>query len=1684
MLSFSLEKDFVETYRNKQEKFGFNGLGNIVFYRTYSRIKSNGEYETWADVCERVINGMYSILQDYTLSHQRRWDYNKAQKDAQEAFDRMFNFKWTPSGRGLWMMGTPFIHERKISEALLNCFSGDTKIITKEYGSIQLIDIIGEQVTAWTSDGWKKAYINSFGKQTLYNITFAPCIGGKKLRSNVRQTYKATANHRWILVDGETTNLAVGDKVKSNPVTIVKDEQYRNGYLHGIIFGDGSKISHTYANGDYGFSLRACDEKMKSAANSVADLFDSVNWNIPTFNGDPLYFKRSNIEYKEFPDTNNSNYISGFIDGWMAADSWTTPSGSYNLGSSHPQAIEWIKNNAAIGGYILTGLTIDNRETNFGKRTYPLVKMTLNHSNDVTWEVVNIEELAEDNVYCATVPEIGNFTLSSGILTGNCAFISTKDINTEYGEIFEWIANMLMLGVGVAFDTLGAGTTMVYSPDTDLTDLYVIPDSREGWSISIKLLVNTYLYPNENPVDFDYSLIRKKGQSINGFGGIASGPEPLQLCHQRIREYLNKNCGKNITSRTIVDICNAIGACVVAGNVRRCLPYYANVQTDNGFKKICDIQIGDTVVTGGISNKVIGKIDSGKQKTLKIKHRFGSLECTPNHRVAVFSELDKYVFVEASKLSIGDRLVFDSSGIDGYDTILPPFINSEHPNATQIKFPTIVNAEFAWLIGSIQGDGYVGDGSIEISQETKYINILNKFQYIMYDSFKSWGEIRQDSKNEKMFKFRAQSVSLTDWLRENVKKSKTAILVPEYIKSSSRDVRFAYLAGLLDTDGSVRKNSTICAVSTIYIDFARQVVSLLASLGIAAKINTNNKSGYGGSVISHEVTISGRRNKVQYFSGVNQHSVSDKLSNLGNEGFIDFSYPKNMLTKNTAKNISNYHLAGSINIDKTSSSSTYLPTEILSIEYSENEVQTFDIEVENVHQFTTNGIVVHNSAELALGSVDDEDYVSLKNYSKEENQYRMDIGWSSNNSVIGNGIEDYSSVANNIYYNGEPGVVWLDNIAKYGRMGEEKYDNAIGVNPCSEIPLASREMCVSGDTYIQTRTNGVTKIKDLIGIPVEIWNGEKWANVTPFETGKNVLYRITLSDGSYLDATPNHKWLAKTKTQANMRELMTKELSVGMKLPSFSLGKSEGIFDDNAYAYGWFAGDGFMDDGTPMAVVQESEYFIAEDNNWKTYKAQHPEGYNAPFKRVTFNGVLNPENCKQLRNKTDGLPKNIMDYDNDSIANFIGGWIDADGHLAKQTNTDNYILYGTEQKIRDAQLLLRRIGVDHASIQLYAKKGEKTNFGIRNYDLWKIYIPSFECEAIKTQLKKATRFGSRIGANPRYSGVKIDHARTQKIIRIEKIADSEQTYCFFEPEKNMGVFGNVITKQCNLSEIYMHNMEDEYDFQRTIKFAYLYSKVVSLTYEWIADKKSRKIMMKNRRTGVGTTAIAQFLSNHSVNELIQWWDNGYKLIQSYDNRYSQWLGIPLSIRTTTMKPSGTISLLPGATPGAHFPHDNYYLRRVRIQEDTPMLEVLKYAGYRIEKDIYSDNTAVVEIPIHIEGQTIKDKSIWEQMQIASLVQKYWSDNAVSITISFDPTKTSIEEINSCLKLYANELKCVSMLPVTPEGKYAQMPYESITKAEYEERMAEITPIKNLAESMSIVNKMRDSFCDGESCAIT
>jgi adenosylcobalamin-dependent ribonucleoside-triphosphate reductase len=149
----------------------------------------------------------------------------------------------------------------------------------------------------------------------------------------------------------------------------------------------------------------------------------------------------------------------------------------------------------------------------------------------------------------------------------NCAFRSTRDLPTKGGYLFAWMMDALMVGVGVGFDTEGAGTVTIQEPQYT-NDTLVIDDSREGWVDSVHMLLDGFFSGGKVP-KFDYSAIRPEGALIHGFGGTSSGPNPLIELHDNLTELYTDKVGEPVSSVDIVDTENLIGRCVVAGNVRR-----------------------------------------------------------------------------------------------------------------------------------------------------------------------------------------------------------------------------------------------------------------------------------------------------------------------------------------------------------------------------------------------------------------------------------------------------------------------------------------------------------------------------------------------------------------------------------------------------------------------------------------------------------------------------------------------------------------------------------------------------------------------------------------------------------------------------------------------------------------------------------------------------------------------------------------------------------------------------------------------------------------------------------------------------------------------------------------------------------------------------------------------------------
>ena len=947
-MKFELEKSFVEKYSKQRVNFGFNGLGELTYYRTYSRLKDNGENEKWFETVERVVNGIYSIQKKHIHEQDLGWNENKAQVSAQEMYERMFNFKFLPPGRGLWACGTSIV-DKGLGAAMNNCFSGDTEFVTS-LGIKKLADCVGQEVMVLNSNkDFVKGTVSSFGEQELYNVTLRP-FG---LRSNLQLEYRVTENHRWILSDGSvTTKLRVGDKVLSNPYinTDISSKEYRTGFAHGLIFGNGTR--HTYYPERH--IIQVCDGREKYYEVMFKDLDGYVSrtdgGKYPT-----LTIVRKGENWKSLPEQKSPVYLAGFIEGWLSADSHTKGAGTC-LDTQNSEAAQWLIDNAVYAGYSATGISIENSDTNFGKRKSPLNRVRL-VKNQVTYIVDYITSISnEEEVFCVTEPKTGSFTLAGGILTGNCGFVSTKDIHKDFAKPFCFMMDMSMLGVGIGFDVKGEGKVRITKPiptSESIMFTYTIPDTREGWVESLRLLLDSYILdPGESEsfeIQFDYSQIRKAGEPIKTFGGISSGPDPLVKLHKQLKAILDKRIDRTLSATDIADIMNLIGVCVVSGNVRR-------------------------------------------------------------------------------------------------------------------------------------------------------------------------------------------------------------------------------------------------------------------------------------------------------------------------------------------------------------------------------------------------------SAQIMFGEADNKEYLDLKNY--KVNPERMEYGWTSNNSVFCNETTDYAEASERTAINGEPGYFWLENAQQYGRMCEapnDKDSKVVGCNPCAEQSLENYELCCLVETF------------------------------------------------------PN-------------------------------------------------------------------------------------------------------------------------------------------------------------------------------------------------------------------------------------------------------------------------------------------NHENLADYLRTLKFAYLYGKSVTLLKTH--NKDTNKVLLRNRRIGLSQTGIAQFLETHNLEEYRVWCDTGYKTVQKYDEIYSNWLCIPKSVKTTSIKPSGTISLLAGATPGMHYPEDNFYIRRVRIAKTSELLKACKTAGYKVVDDVVDSSSVVVEIPVQVNCRTVNEVSIWEQVELASFIQKWWADNQVSCTVTFKPEEA--KEILPILKYHQYDLKAISFLPKVEAGAYRQMPYESISEERYKSLIKGIKPLE-------ITNMHQDSkpelYCDSTKCEV-
>ena len=283
---------------------------------------------------------------------------------------------------------------------------------------------------------------------------------------------------------------------------------------------------------------------------------------------------------------------------------------------------------------------------------------------------------------------------------------------------------------------------------------------------------------------------------------------------------------------------------------------------------------------------------------------------------------------------------------------------------------------------------------------------------------------------------------------------------------------------------------------------------------------------------------------------------------------------------------------------------------------------------------------------------------------------------------------------------------------------------------------------------------------------------------------------------------------------------------------------------------------------------------------------------------------------------------------------------------------------------------------------------------------------------------------------------------------------------------------------CCLAEIYLPNIETEKELKKVARYLYRINKH-SLAIK-CAVKETEEIVHKNMRMGIGVTGYLQ-----ATEEQRNWLSSCYDYLREYDKEYSQINGFPPSIKLTTVKPSGTLSLLAGVTPGAHPGYSEHYIRRIRMSADSELVGVCRHNGFDIEYVRNFDgtedhSTVVVSFPCKFPKGTkfAGDMTAVDQLEVITRLQAEWSDNSVSVTVYY--RKEELDAIRAWLSNHYHNVKSVSFLLHNEHG-FDQAPLEEIDKKTYNSMKKRSTPIQSLKDI-----KMEDieiSDCDSGACPV-
>ena len=1229
----------------------------------------------------------------------------------------------------------------------------------------------------------------------------------------------------------------------------------------------------------------------------------------------------------------------------------------------------------------------------------------------------------------------------------NCSFIAVDSLRS-----FDEAMYILMNGTGVGFsveqkyvDNLPVIAEELFPTNTTI----VVEDSKLGWAKAYKELIGL-LVTGQIP-NWDMSKVRPAGARLKTFGGRASGPEPLSDLFKFTVEQFKIAKGRRLKPIEAHDIMCKVGEVVVVGGVRRSALISLSNLDDFEMAKAKSGQWWETEGQRALANN--SAVYNSKPNTAQFLREWRNLYESKSGERGIYN-MDS---VRKHTDKFGRR---DSSKVVGTN----PCLTGDSMLLTENGWISFNEAYRNGKKNNIVVDGRVSYDSSKGEEELAGNWILDKKNKYSPKTMQA-SEVFLTQKNAYVVKIETTggySVRLTpDHLvmtkngmieAGKLNPGDKIFITRGYLPEESLGIpetleeKEAILMGLIAGDGTFTKHKTKRDVSHIVLWgkdkwIAEEVVGWIQDIQDINELDINplgNKKFSNSHILNiplkdkvevRSTFLSAHLEKKYGFNAESKHTVPNHFIQYAASRKARFYVAALAFCDGT---VNKYNKVGSCSARINQSNKKMLSdvqlillaNGINSSVYSRRPAKSKmmpDGKGGRKKYFTKENfelVVMANAYEFSryvgfLGGYKQELAERIFTRSRKQNTY------ATVKSVNPDGNEDVFCLKED-----ERRILCA---------------NGITMRRCGEILLRANEFCVTGSTPIITKS-GIIDIKDLEDKTVDVWNGEEWSEVTVVKTRENAsLVRVTISDGSTLDCTPDHKFSVKDRfsdkwSQVEARSLMSSSRYSVQIEPTTIVQDDDGINVDESYTLGFAVGDGCSYGGVVFVDLYGDKDQSCPVTGTR-YKKYLPKKYNLSRQRVRTN--IDPEFFGFIRDNF----REVSTWNKNSALNFIAGLADADG---SETGTGGIRIYiSAEDRAKDLQLILTRFGI-RSSVNLLAKAGKRTNLGTRKRDLWYLQItdprdiPCFRLNVSK-------------GHSARFKG------KYQNVRSVDILDTTEDVYCFNEPKRHMAVFGNILTYQCNLTEVVIDEKDTEETLKDKIQLATILGTWQSSLTNFKYIRKSWKDNCEEERLlGVSLTGIFGNPITGTVHKgLGDMLDRLRESAVEENKKEAEVLGINASVAITTVKPSGTVSQLTGVSSGIHPWYSEYYIRTVRADNKDPLTAFLKDFNVPNEPDVMKpEMTTVFSFPIKSPKNAVvtKDVSAIEHLEIWKVYRTHWTEHNPSVTISVKEDEWL--DVGAWVFKNFNSIGGVSFLPAS-EHSYKQAPYQEITKDKYEELLSKM-----------------------------